>query len=99
MQLNKKISEDIIKIFHNSKGSVQNNIHKWTNEKSSRNEHQKVNSKKNYPPSDYHQANQESKKTRHSYIHREKTSHFTEQYTMSNTQTHPTQAYEEKSTE
>ena len=31
MQLDDRLSAEIIKIFHNSKGSVQNNIVKWTN--------------------------------------------------------------------
>lgn len=30
MQHNDRLSEDVIKIFHNAKGSVRNNITKWT---------------------------------------------------------------------
>lgn len=41
VRLDDRISEDIIKIFHNSKGSIQNNIVKWT---SDANEHYKAKS-------------------------------------------------------
>lgn len=43
MQLDSRLSKEIIKIFHNSKGSVQNNIVKWTNNTIDKRTHEKTN--------------------------------------------------------
>lgn len=81
MQVNNRISEDIIKIFHNSKGSVQNDIHKWISEKNNENTNYKR--KKEYAlhsPNTLHQ-NRHPEKPQYNYIHREKTAHFCKQET------------------
>lgn len=43
MQLNDRLSAEIIKIFHNSKGSIQNDIIKWTNQPSDKHIHEMKN--------------------------------------------------------
>lgn len=43
MQLDSRLSKEIIKIFHNSKGSIQNNIIKWTNNTTDQRVHEKTN--------------------------------------------------------
>ena len=83
MQSNNRISEDIIKIFHNSTGSVQNDINKWTNERNNVNDGCKAKGKQTANPSKDLHTNHHSEKPRHNYIHREKTSYFSNYETTS----------------
>ncbi len=87
MQVNNRISEDIIKIFHNSKGSVQNDIHKWTSEKDNLNQRYKAKKEQSFHSSNHLHQNRQSEKPQYNYIHREKTAHFCKQETASSVTT------------